>query len=367
MQVNDKQSQFMDVQFGVPQGSILGPVVFNLYVNDMRNSIQDCFNCHQYADDTTIYQYCKPKCLQTCILNMNENMNNLETWAGNCNLLLNEKKTKQMVIATCQMSRSHNLGLSTYTPPIKLKNKCIERVDNFKLLRTWLNENLTWANHINNIVPPCYKTLATLRWIKNMTPQEIKKSLAQSLVLSKLHFNDTVTYPLPAFLQKKVQRVQNAAASFVLNRFCSERNVLEVGWLVTLERTQYNIMNLVHKALHEDTWPSSLALIRHNPGRELRPSRAATLQIPLVKGTWQDSAANLFNGLPETVRSCTNFSAFSKKTIELCKQGQANDSLNINPRAKVFFSIIHQLLLALFSLHIRIVLVYILIVFYILE
>ena len=169
VQVNDKQSQFMDVQFGVPQGSILGPVLFNLYVNDMRNSIQDGFNCHQYADDTTIYQHCKPKCLQTCILNMNENMNNLETWAGNCNLLLNEKKTKQMVIATWQTSRAHNLGLSTYTPPIKLKNKCIERVDNFKLLGTWLNENLTWANHNNNIVPSCYKTLATLRRIKNMT------------------------------------------------------------------------------------------------------------------------------------------------------------------------------------------------------
>ena len=221
-------------------------------------------------------------------------MNNLETWAGNCNLLLNEKKTKQMVIATSQMSRAHNLGLSTYTPPIRLKNKCFERVDNFKLLGTWLNENLTWANLINKIVPICYKTLATLRRTKNMTQQETKKSLAQSLVLSKLNFNNTVTYPLSAFLQKKVQQGQNAAASFVLNRFCSEKDVLEVGWLPTLEGTQYNILKLVHKALHKDTWPSSLALIEYNPGRELRSSRATTLQILLVKGTWQDSAANLF-------------------------------------------------------------------------
>ena len=159
-----------------------------------------------------------------------------------------------------------------------------------------------------------------------MTRQETKKSLAQSLVLSKLHFNDTVTYPLPAFLQKKVQRVQNAAASFVLNRFCSEKYVLEVGWLPILERTQYNTMKLVHKALHKDTWPSSLALIRHNPGRELRSSWATTLLIPLVKGTWQDSAANLFNGLPETVRSCTNFSAFSKETYRIM-QAKASERL----------------------------------------
>ena len=54
--------------------------------------------------------------------------------------------------------------------------------------------------------------LATIRKIKNMTPQETKKSLVQSLVLSKLNFNDSVTDPLSAYLQKRVQRVQNAGA-----------------------------------------------------------------------------------------------------------------------------------------------------------
>ena len=87
-------------------------------------------------------------------------------------------------------------------------------------------------------------------------------------------------------------------------------------------------MKLVHnfKALHKDTWPSSLAQIRHNPGWELQSSRAMTLQISLVKGTWQDSAANLFNGLPGTVRSCTSFSAFSKETYRIM-QARASERL----------------------------------------
>ena len=75
-----------------------------------------------------------------------------------------------------------------------------------------------------------------------MTPQDTKKSLVQILVLSKLNFNVSVTYPLPAYLQKRVQRVQNAAAGFVLNSFCSERDVLELGWLPTLENTVLNIL-----------------------------------------------------------------------------------------------------------------------------
>ena len=77
-----------------------------------------------------------------------------------------------------------------------------------------------------------YKMLATLRKIKNMTAQETKKSLVlvQSLVLSKLNFNDSVIYPLPTF-----PHVQNAAAGFILNRFCPERDDLELGWPSTLE------------------------------------------------------------------------------------------------------------------------------------
>ena len=75
-----------------------------------------------------------------------------------------------------------------------------------------------------------------------MTPQETNKSPVQSLVLSKLNFNDFVTYPLPANMQKREQRVQNAAAGFVLNNFCSERDVLELGWLPTLENTELNIL-----------------------------------------------------------------------------------------------------------------------------
>ena len=75
-----------------------------------------------------------------------------------------------------------------------------------------------------------FGVLAVLRKIKNMTPQETKKAVVQSLVLSKLNFNDTVTYPLPMFLQKRMKRVQNAAAGFVLNRYCSEKDVLKL-WL----------------------------------------------------------------------------------------------------------------------------------------
>ena len=142
-----------------------------------------------------------------------------------------------------------------------------------------------------------------------MTPQETKKSLVQSLVLSKLNFNDTVTYP-PMFLQKRMQRVQNAAAGFVLNRYCSEEDVLNLDWLPTLENTQLNILKLGHRALYNNNWPEYLTLSRHNPSRTLRSSSTPLLQISLLKGKFQDSVSNLYNDLPASISSTIRLPSF---------------------------------------------------------
>ena len=82
-----------------------------------------------------------------------------------------------------------------------------------------------------------------------MTPQNIKKQIAESLVLSKLSYNDVVIYPLPVHLQKKIQRAQNATASFVNNHYCTEKDVVKLGWLPTLERTQFNLLRSAHKEI----------------------------------------------------------------------------------------------------------------------
>ena len=85
--------------------------------------------------------------------------------------------------------------------------------------------------------------------------------LVESLVLSKLNFNDIVCYPLPAYLQKKVQRVQNAAASFVTNRYSTEKDVLGLAWFPTLDKTQLNLLENVHHAIYNKTfWPEYLTL-----------------------------------------------------------------------------------------------------------
>jgi len=71
---------------------------------------------------------------------MNNILQSIESWAGDSNLLLNETKTKQMLVTIRQMSRVHDLG--DYTPPLSLKNKLVNSVDRFRLLGTLLSEDL---------------------------------------------------------------------------------------------------------------------------------------------------------------------------------------------------------------------------------
>ena len=93
VQIGDLWSERINVSFGVPQGFILRPLLFNLYVNDLTDVLPTKVNCHQYANDITIYSHCKPSELQSCQAEMQAALDKLSTWSSRCNLALHPKKT----------------------------------------------------------------------------------------------------------------------------------------------------------------------------------------------------------------------------------------------------------------------------------
>ena len=109
VQIGDLRSERINVSFGVPQGFILRPLLFNLYVNDLTDVLPTEINCHQYENHITIYSHCKPSELQSCQAEMEAALDKLSTWSSRCNLALHPKKTKVMLLSTPQMSRTHGL------------------------------------------------------------------------------------------------------------------------------------------------------------------------------------------------------------------------------------------------------------------
>ena len=79
VQIDQHQSKLAAVQFGVPQGSIVGPIIFNLYVSDLKESIHPDISHMQYADDTSLYSHCHVKDLSDCLSSVSANLTNLTT------------------------------------------------------------------------------------------------------------------------------------------------------------------------------------------------------------------------------------------------------------------------------------------------
>ena len=142
-----------------------------------------------------------------------------------------------------------------------------------------------------------------------MAPRQVKwKQLAESLIIFKLGYNRIVCYPLPAYLQKKVQRVRNVDASFVRNRYSTEQDFRNLGWLTPLKRRKCTSSNFSPCDTYEYLARIFAALPLHDPKRNLRSSDTLQIAIPMEKHTFQNSAAKPFNSLPANLRwwSCND-------------------------------------------------------------
>ena len=254
----------------------MGPLIFNIYIADLQGKL-DCA-CHQYADDTTIYQASKPAELTSCIISVQRNVDKLQCWANEANLVLNPSKTKYMLLSSTKLSSCHELN--NIDIDLRVGSISLERVSSAKLLGTHIDHNLKWEENVKQISASCYRTLGILKKLRNFLPFHIRKQLVQALVLSKLYYNCVVYHNLPHYLVKRLQRIQTASASFVGGKFVESEDIIKLSWLPVKEHIEWQLLKLVHKAIYSREWPGYLRLKQFMHNRTLRSSAAMQLEIP---------------------------------------------------------------------------------------
>ena len=177
VKVGSSASDLKPIGIGIPQGSILGPLLFILFVNDLPDNVK-CKTV-MYADDTSLLiSSSDPSCLQS---SLDHNMGLIASWFESNKLTLNLSKTKFMLFGS-----PHNLN-KFCNIDLSYNGVMIEKVDHFKYLGIVFDNNMTWSHHIDFVSSNISKRCSLIRRIKYHLPNCIIKKLAESLVMP--HFD----------------------------------------------------------------------------------------------------------------------------------------------------------------------------------
>lgn len=203
-------SNFSVTTNGVPQGSILGPLLFLLYTFDLPSAIHKC-QMHMYADDVQIYLETAIEDAGDSVTILNRDLAAYETWCSNHGLLINSNKTHALCVGN---ARSRNFIVSNFD--LSIGGTLIQWVDVAKNLGVYLDSGLTFEHHCNKVYKQAMFKLKSMYNLKFLLDEATKLHLIKALIYPHLDYCSQIYYSfLTNYNQAKIQRVQNASVRFV--------------------------------------------------------------------------------------------------------------------------------------------------------
>lgn len=252
MEYHGVKSAMGVLESGVPQGSVLGPLLFSLYTADLFTVIKNCgMNAHCYADDTQTYISTPAKDAASAKLMFANCVACVEQWMNSNRLKLNADKTQVIWLGTRQQllkvnSEEFALGISS--------NYSIRSTDSVNNLGFIFDSNLNFSKHILNTCKLCFFQLRQLRTIRRSLTPEATTLLVHAFISSRVDYCNSLLFGTSAGLQNKLQRVQNAAARLIASKrkFDHITPVLRdtLHWLPIPQRIDYKLSMLVFKCLN---------------------------------------------------------------------------------------------------------------------
>lgn len=309
--IGNKESCLKSVTSGVPQGSVLGPLLFSIFVNDVFRVCKNSY-MHAYADDIQLYISSKLDLIDDTCFKLNEDLVSIKKWADDNHLLLNSVKSFVLPIYRSVLN-------TTELSNIYLGNIPLQFVKKTKYLGFHINSSLSCADHINNIVRTIYFILRNLRVSSYYTPTETKKRLVLQLIVPHINYSAEVFSKLDSHSMHKLQVAFNNAVRYIygLTRYSSMTSwrKLVLGCDLTDYIRLRNLMFL-HRLLH---CKSPLYLFDKLVFGF--SARSQTLILPrhtslLASRTFFVNAIKLWNTLPTNIKLITRKNSFKKYLLD---------------------------------------------------
>jgi hypothetical protein len=309
---NNVTSDSQAISIGVPQGSILGPILFLIYINDLTQ-FSGLSHCNLFADDALFYVNCKDvKSVENALQGA---IDNVSEWYKCNKLTLNVKKSNIMII-----HRKKHLDDKIN---VNINGTALTQIDSVKYLGLCIDNKLQWNTHVNNVCKSITKKLGMMNRTSKYVEENTREQIYKSFIQPSFDYADTIWHGCSKFLQHKLQVLQNRAARIIKQDFdyINSRGhdlLKQLNLHNTIQRREYRIGTLMYKCVHgfvPQYLSDQITLVKDMHIHKTRQASGLNIYVrtakcDCLKRSFFHLGATIWNSLPDHIKQSQSVESF---------------------------------------------------------